>query len=67
LSETSPIGANYKVMAFHCASCGAPFGGMEYFAAGILLKQQEKVLQKIEKAVAALDHRLHRIEQLVGR
>jgi hypothetical protein len=63
LSTIAPVGAQYKANLIICNQCGAPVGAMEYYDAGVLLKAQERILKKIEKAIDDLDSRLRRVEQ----
>lgn len=65
LSENTPTGANYKIFIINCTSCGAPFGAMEYYDFGSLLKKQEALLARIEHAIETLEQRLRRVEQAV--
>ncbi len=55
IAENSPASSQYKVFLVQCSGCGAPFGVMDYFNVGTLLKKQEK-------AVSEMDERLKRIE-----
>jgi predicted nucleic-acid-binding Zn-ribbon protein len=67
LSETSPSGAKYKIFLVHCSRCGAPFGSMEYYSSGALLKDQEEVLARIEQAIGSLVSRVGQIEQYLSQ
>jgi hypothetical protein len=66
LSTIEPVGAQYKANLIICNQCGAPVGAMEYYDAGVLLKAQEQVLKRMEKAIDDLGSRLRRVEQLAA-
>jgi hypothetical protein len=42
LTEISPTGGTYKMMAICCISCSSILGVTDYFNSGVLLKNAEK-------------------------
>lgn len=58
VQTVDPMGAQYKVNALTCASCGSVAGVLEYYSAGALLKKQEKVLKDMSDTVDRIHRKL---------
>jgi predicted nucleic-acid-binding Zn-ribbon protein len=56
ISTIEPLGSQYKANLVTCRQCAAPVGALEYYDAGVLLKQMQQTLSDLEK-------RLRRVEQ----
>jgi hypothetical protein len=65
ITESAPLGAEYKIYLVHCIGCGAPFGAMEYLVAGVLLKKQEETLAQIQNSLAQLESQIRKIQHAV--
>ena len=60
-----PVGANYKMNFIQCAHCNTPVGVAEYYDSGVLLKKQEKTLEKHSTALDDIETRLRHVEHIV--
>lgn len=61
LTEISPSGGRYKMMAVCCSSCSAILGVTDYFNAGVLLKGLE---QKVDSIKSELDDVTSTVDQI---
>lgn len=61
LEVIEPAGSGFKLNAVQCSSCGAPFGVVDYYNLGQLLKNQEKSIANLESKVDSMAHTLNQI------
>lgn len=54
MTTVSPAGAAYKANVIHCLSCGAPFGALDYYDSGVMLRQIQQKLNDLEKKIQRL-------------
>ena len=74
IKTIEPRGCNYKENLVQCTSCGVVVGVLEYYNVGSLVKDQEKEITKLQRAVASiqsdlntLDHNIRVIAKAVGK
>ncbi|OGU66046.1 MAG: hypothetical protein A2499_15800 [Stygiobacter sp. RIFOXYC12_FULL_38_8] len=54
LKENEPRNSNYKMFFIQCTSCGSVISATDYYSAGVLLKEQEEKINRIENALNVL-------------
>jgi transposase-like protein len=67
LTEVSPSGGSFKQNFVQCSSCGAPFGVVDYYNVGQLLKEQEQAIKTISRRLATVEAYLADVSQKLRR
>lgn len=67
LSEISPSGGRYKMMAVCCSGCSAILGVTEYMNAGALIKGLDNKVEALGSEVGDIETTLQQIRALLTR
>jgi hypothetical protein len=59
--EQSPSGSNFKVNFVQCSGCGAPFGTMDFYNLGALLKKQEKAIENVGSRLLQIENAINQM------
>jgi hypothetical protein len=62
-----PAGSAFKMNFAQCSTCGAPFGIVDYFNLGTLLKKQEKKVEELDRRLSSIESTLQQIVQALRR
>jgi predicted nucleic-acid-binding Zn-ribbon protein len=65
LEEVIPLGSNYKMFFVQCTSCKAAISATEYYDAGVLVHEQEKRFDSIDKTLLSLEQRIADLSSVV--
>jgi len=61
IKTAEPAYSKYKLNFLQCMACGAVVGVLEFYNAGQLLKEQEKEIAKLQRAVGTVQNSVHTI------
>lgn len=67
LTEISPSGGRYKMMAVCCSSCSAILGVTDYFNSGTLIQSVEKKVDTLRSEVGFVKSAANQILDLLRR
>lgn len=63
LQEIEPAGSKVKFNLVTCEKCGAPFGAVEYYSLGTLLRNQERAIDDILRRVRSIEDNVERLRR----
>lgn len=67
VSEIEPQGSSFKLIAVQCSGCGTPFGVTDFYNAGALFEDQNRVLQKQSAEISKLSRQVREIGDAVDK